>query len=930
MYLYALDQEVNRLETELTTLTGASRIGQLVLLAWYLRQRDSSRALSLVNEVDNLLRNSPLMPDQRRVVRARMAIIRAEIASLFREFEQAEELLHNARIVFLAMSDLIGEGDTALTESLLALEQGQMERASAAARHAVNRFQMSGEGLRYRLAHAWAIYLSAYSDADNANDQLQELIALCPEPRHPALAALISAAQGEMLFSPELTRSAVMYSQASEFAKQAGLVRLAIMAASNAGVCLQKLGDFDEAAASYDWAVSRARQTGWPALIGFSLMRLGELLRHLGQLDQSQIVLQEALESLDANKSGIHKAIAQAELANTLLLQGDAEEAARYFASAIRLYREAGSRNNLAEHLICYARALSTSHQPELALAAIAEAQQLIIEPAFNALGVDISEAMAEIHGLHVLPYPSPMTAPNIILHYLEEALCFGASLQGWMAPSKLLLSLAEAWSEAGDGQRAFDYAKQAIAADRRERTKQASNWATLMQVRYETECARAEALHHQQLAATLIETTQTLDLLSKIGQEITADLNLDSVCKTLHRHLEALLDATDLSIWLLASDGIGLNLYHKVENGEVQAIQTLVPDKNTRHAARCVTEGQELLFEMDGVSEGDNGTHASKIRTALFGPLVVGDRVLGVMLIQSLNQSAYAERQRLIFRSLCAYGAIALDNAHAHHDLQKTQIQLKQVLKELEEASLTDPLTGLKNRRFLSQNIEADVALSVRSYQASSQSSSQFQLQSSLTSDETPGPKDTDLLMFLVDLDHFKQVNDKYGHAAGDAILVQIRQRLQQVFRDSDYLIRWGGEEFLIVARGTSRDRAEELAERVRNIVAEIPFQLEGDLFIGQTCSIGFACFPFVKAYPRAIDWQDVIDIADIALYSAKHSGRNGWVGLHAEEHAWPELLLRTLKADAQTAILNKELRLSTNKLQESVLSAMAKKPED
>ncbi|MCU6433583.1 GGDEF domain-containing protein [Undibacterium sp. Jales W-56] len=902
----------------MTTLAGAARISQSVLLAWYLRQRDSRRALSLVNEVDNLLRNSPLMPDQRRVVRARMAIIRAEVAALFREFEQAEELLHNARTVFFAMSDLVGEGDTALTESLLALEQGQMERASSAARHAVNRYQLTGDALRSSLAQAWEIYLNAYSDADNTNEQLQALIAISPEPRHPALAALISAAQGEILFSPELTRSAVMYAQASEFARQAGLVRLAIMAAANAGVCLQKLGDFNEAAASYDWAVSRARQTGWPALIGFSLMRLGELLRHLGQLDQSQIVLQEALESLDANKSGIHKAIAQAELANTLLLQGEAEQAARYFASAIGLYREAGSRNNLAEHLICYARALSASDKPEQALAAIAEARQLIIEPSINALGVDISMALAEIHAMHKLPYPSPMTAPNIVLHFLQEALSFGKSLQGWLAPSKLLLSLAEAWSEAGDGQRAFAYAKQAIAADRRERTKQASNWATLMQVRYETECARAEALHHQQLAATLIETTQTLDLLSKIGQEITADLNLDSVCRTLHRHLEALLDASDLSIWLLANDGIGLNLYHKVENGEIQAIQTLIPDRNTRHAARCVTEAQELLFETDGAAADDDASHASKIRTALFGPLVVGDRVLGVMSIQSLNQSAYAERQRLIFRSLCAYGAIALDNAHAHHDLQKTQLQLEQALKELEEASLTDPLTGLKNRRFLSQNIEADVALSVRSYQASS------------TPEEPTGPKDTDLLMFLVDLDHFKQVNDKYGHAAGDAILVQIRQRLQQVFRDSDYLIRWGGEEFLIVARGTSRDRAEELAERVRNIVAEIPFQLEGDVFIGQTCSIGFACFPFVKAYPRAIDWQDVIDIADIALYSAKHCGRNSWVGLHAEEHAWPELLLCTLKADAQTAILNKELRLSTNKEQETVLHALAKKPEN
>ncbi|QJQ07486.1 hypothetical protein EJG51_018620 [Undibacterium piscinae] len=81
------------------------------------------------------------------------------------------------------------------------------------------------------------------------------------------------------------------------------------------------------------------------------------------------------------------------------------------------------------------------------------------------------------------------------------------------------------------------------------------------------------------------------------------------------------------------------------------------------------------------------------------------------------------------------------------------------------------------------------------------------------------------------------------------------------------------------------------------------------------------------MTAHPSAISWQDVIDIADIALYSVKHSGRNGWVGIFAEQHAWPELLLCTLKNDPKGAILNKDLLLSTNKAPELVIDALAKK---
>ena len=98
-----------------------------------------------------------------------------------------------------------------------------------------------------------------------------------------------------------------------------------------------------------------------------------------------------------------------------------------------------------------------------------------------------------------------------------------------------------------------------------------------------------------------------------------------------------------------------------------------------------------------------------------------------------------------------------------------------------------------------------------------------------------------------MVDLDHFKDVNDRHGHAAGDAVLVQMQERLREVFRESDYLVRWGGEEFLVLARATRRDEARVVAERIRRAVADREFLLPDGERLRKTCSIGFACFPFV-----------------------------------------------------------------------------------
>jgi diguanylate cyclase (GGDEF)-like protein len=201
---------------------------------------------------------------------------------------------------------------------------------------------------------------------------------------------------------------------------------------------------------------------------------------------------------------------------------------------------------------------------------------------------------------------------------------------------------------------------------------------------------------------------------------------------------------------------------------------------------------------------------------------------------------------------------------------LRRRQTELEAKVRErtleLEDASLTDPLTGLRNRRFLNQHIVADTLLAIRHHEERLRGNP---------------VNEADLIFFLVDMDHFKRINDDHGHAAGDAVIQQMRERLQRVFRDSDHLVRWGGEEFLIVARNTDRAQAPELANRVRQVVAEQAFEIGDSRRIYCSVSLGFACFPPLPAQPRLLDWHQSLRLADMALYDAKQRGRDAWTGV-------------------------------------------------
>ena len=148
-------------------------------------------------------------------------------------------------------------------------------------------------------------------------------------------------------------------------------------------------------------------------------------------------------------------------------------------------------------------------------------------------------------------------------------------------------------------------------------------------------------------------------------------------------------------------------------------------------------------------------------------------------------------------------------------------------------------------------------------------------------------------LAVVYIDLDGFKGVNDRFGHNAGDEVLVQVSQVLTNIVRESDVVVRWGGDEFMIIGHSKTFSGVKLLAERVRETLDTYVFEFSGGVSRDISASIGIAPYPF--AVPDVeIDWEQVSRIADKGAYLAKENGRNGWVSIEGTQEFVAEDLQR------------------------------------
>ncbi len=221
-------------------------------------------------------------------------------------------------------------------------------------------------------------------------------------------------------------------------------------------------------------------------------------------------------------------------------------------------------------------------------------------------------------------------------------------------------------------------------------------------------------------------------------------------------------------------------------------------------------------------------------------------------------------------------------------------------------EASLTDPLTGLRNRRFVFEEAAKDIEVVRRRYR-----------------DALPGASTDDsawdVAFLMIDLDNFKPVNDTCGHEAGDKLLLQVRDVLLGACRQTDTVIRWGGDEFMVIGRYAEREQGEELAERIRSRMANTVFSIGNGQVARTTCSIGVASFPFVRAQPDHLEWEQVLNLADAAMYRAK-AHRNAWVSIVSTElSATIDNPFYTIRDQADALVEQGLIEIHTSQLAES-----------
>lgn len=237
------------------------------------------------------------------------------------------------------------------------------------------------------------------------------------------------------------------------------------------------------------------------------------------------------------------------------------------------------------------------------------------------------------------------------------------------------------------------------------------------------------------------------------------------------------------------------------------------------------------------------------------------------------------------------------------HLEKQKKYLEalVRERTEELKQLSITDPLTDLKNRRYLEEKIKEDISLIERFIYTRQQNP-----------DQSMNGVVSVLGVFILDIDYFKRVNDEHGHKAGDIVIVDIAKLLIEMLRNSDTIVRWGGEEFLVITRQQDSTSSLELAERIRKKVASFEFAIGDELRIRKTVSVGFAHFPFIPGDIKQANWHHVVSLADSALYIAKNSGRNVSVGIEWGERKL-DIDFKQIVSDIKMGIEKKYLKLTS-----------------
>lgn len=324
--------------------------------------------------------------------------------------------------------------------------------------------------------------------------------------------------------------------------------------------------------------------------------------------------------------------------------------------------------------------------------------------------------------------------------------------------------------------------------------------------------------------------TVQTETLLS-LGEAVTSDLDFQKSIDTILEKTADIIPYDNASVQLIKGNTLSVAGARGWEDNQDKLGEELDLRKKTPYTKIIKSREACILNDFSNYKSDNMILHDENIVSWLGVPLIQNDKVLG-LLSCNRKKDVFTEEHLQLATGIAGFIAIALNNAEHHEEISKLAV--------------TDSLTGLNTRRWFYENGERLLHQSIRY--------------------KWP------LSVLMMDLDHFKAVNDDFGHKTGDIVLKEAATVLKAASRCSDLLCRYGGEEFALILPETSLENAEQTAERIRSGIENLSIR---GMDRSQTISAGIS----FRTGEQTGSLDELLDQADKALYRAKETGRNRWV---------------------------------------------------